>query len=50
MYKNVWEKKSSKVHKLVTKKSGEQSFFCATRRSDLIHIPLKLQEDIPNTY
>ena len=26
----------------------EQSLFCATHRRDLIHIPIKLHEDIPN--
>ena len=28
----------------------EQSFLCATRRRDLIHILIKLHEDIPNGY
>ena len=29
---------------------GGQSFLCATHCSDLIHIPIKLQEDVPNGY
>ena len=29
-------------------RESEQSFLCATRRPDLIHIPLKLHEDILN--
>ena len=28
----------------------EQSFLCMTRGPDLIHIPIKLQEDILNGY
>ena len=28
-------------------RKGEQSFLC---RTDLIHIPVKLHEDIPNGY
>ena len=28
----------------------EQSFLCVTYRPDLIHIPLKLHEDILNGY
>ena len=28
----------------------EQSFLCATHRHDLIHIPIKLHEDILNCY
>ena len=28
----------------------EQSFLCATCRPDLIHIPIKLHEDILNSY
>ena len=31
-------------------RSGEQSFLYATHRPDLIHIPIKLHEDIPNGY
>ena len=29
---------------------GEQSFLCVTHQHDLIHIPKKLHEDIPNGY
>ena len=29
---------------------GEQSFLCMTHCPDLIHIPIKLHEDIPNGY
>ena len=35
----------SKGHNLETRK-GEQSFLCATCCPDLIHIPVKLLEDI----
>ena len=28
----------------------EQSFLCTTHRRDLIHILIKLHEDIPNSY
>ena len=28
----------------------KQSFLCVTYRHDLIHIPIKLHEDIPNGY
>ena len=31
-------------------RKGEQSFLCATHRPDLIHIPIKLHEDILNCY
>ena len=31
-------------------RKGEQSFLCATHRRDLIYIPIKLHEDIPNGY
>ena len=31
-------------------RNGEQSFLCSTRRRDLIHILIKLHEDIPNSY
>ena len=31
-------------------RKGEQSFLCATHRLDLIYIPIKLHEDIPNSY
>ena len=31
-------------------RKGEQSFLCATRRPDLIHIAIKVGEDIPNGY
>ena len=31
-------------------RKGEQSILCATHRPDLIHIPIKLHEDIPNGY
>ena len=41
-------KKSSKGHNLETK-NGEQSFLCMTRHPDLTHIPIKLNEDIPNS-
>ena len=40
---------NQKGHNLETKK-GEQSFLCATRHLDLIHIPIKLHEDILNGY
>ena len=29
---------------------GKQSFLCVTCRPDLIHIPIKLHEDITNGY
>ena len=29
---------------------GGQSYLCATRHPDLMHIPIKLHEDIPNDY
>ena len=29
---------------------GEQSFLCATHRPDLLHIPIKLHEDIMKSY
>ena len=32
------------------KRKGEQSLLCTTHRHDLIHIPVKLHEDIPNSY
>ena len=28
----------------------EQSFLCVTHHRDLIHIPIKLLENIPNSY
>ena len=28
----------------------EQSFLCVTHHYDLIHVPIKLNEDIPNGY
>ena len=31
-------------------RKGGQSFLCATHRPDLIHIPIKLHEDILNGY
>ena len=31
-------------------RQGEQSFLCVTYRHDLIHIPIKLYDDIPNGY
>ena len=31
-------------------RNGEQSFLCVIRRLDLIHIPIKLHEDILNGY
>ena len=31
-------------------RNREQSFLCTTHQSDLIHIPVKLHEDIPNGY
>ena len=31
-------------------RKGEQSFLSATHRYDLIHIPIKLHEDIPKGY
>ena len=31
-------------------RKGEQSFLCMTHRCDLIHIPIKLHDDIPNSY
>ena len=31
-------------------RKGEQSFLCVTLLRDLIHIPIKLHEDIPNGY
>ena len=31
-------------------RKGKQSFLCATRCPDLIHILIKLREDIPNGY
>ena len=31
-------------------RKGEQSFLRTTHRCDLIHIPIKLHEDIPNDY
>ena len=31
-------------------RKGEQSFLCMTHRLDLIHIPMKLHENIPNSY
>ena len=43
----IFGKKYSKGHSLETKKE-EQSFLCATRRPDLIHIPIKFHEDILN--
>ena len=39
----------SKGHNLETKK-GEQSFLYATRRPELIHIPINLHEVILNGY
>ena len=32
------------------KQRGSKLFLCALRRPDLIHIPTKLHEDIPNGY
>ena len=29
---------------------GEQSFLCATHKRDLINIPIKLHDDIPDGY
>ena len=31
-------------------RKGEQLFLCATSHPNLIHIPIKLNEDIPNSY
>ena len=31
-------------------RKGEQLFLCGTHRPDLIHIPIKLHEDILNCY
>ena len=31
-------------------RKGEQSFLCMTHFRDLIHIPIKWHEDIPNGY
>ena len=31
-------------------RKAEQSFLCATHHPDLIHIPIKLHEGIPNGY
>ena len=31
-------------------RKGEQSFLCTTHRHNLLHIPIKLHEDIPNGY
>ena len=31
-------------------RNGKQSFLRATGHSDLIYIPIKLHEDIPNSY
>ena len=31
-------------------RKGLKSFLCATHRHDLIHILIKLNEDIPNGY
>ena len=31
-------------------RKGDLSFLCVTRCPDLIHIPIKLQEDIPDGY
>ena len=44
--KNVWKK--SKGHNLETKEGG--SFMFATRRPDLIHIPINVHEEILNGY
>ena len=33
-----------------TLRKGDQSFLCATHHPDLIHIPIKLHEDILNSY
>ena len=49
MYKNVWKKINQRGITLKLK-MGEQSFLCVTCRLDLIHIPIKLHEDIPNGY
>ena len=54
--KNNKKKKKKKKKKTTTKgitwklRKGEQLFLCSTRRPDLIHIPIKLHEDIPNGY
>ena len=45
----MFGKSYSKLHNLETKK-GEQSFLCATRRLDLIHIPIRLHDNMPNGY
>ena len=31
-------------------RKGEQSFLCMTHSHDLIHVPIKLHEDIPKGY
>ena len=31
-------------------RKGDQSFLCVTHHGDLIRIPIKLHEDIPNGY
>ena len=34
----------------MNRQTDKQSFLCGTRRPDLIHIPIKLHEDILNDY
>ena len=31
-------------------RKGVQSFLCVTHRCDIIHVPIKLHEAIPNVY
>ena len=47
-YKNVWKNNQRGITWKLRK--GEHSFLCKTYYCDLIHIPIKLHEDIPNGY
>ena len=47
----MFRKKNYKGQNLESKKGGRGQFFLySTRRPDLVHIPIKLHEDIPNSY
>ena len=50
MYKNVFGKNQSKGGNSELNKGQQLLVLCATNHSDLVHIPIKLNEDIRNGY
>ena len=56
--KNVWKKNQQECLEKINQRGGrnsetrkgKQSFLCVTRCPDLIHISIKLHEDILNSY